>query len=424
MLKRTCILITVPILLFFSWIIHAQTHHPAHPSQHAMHGMYGPYSMTREASGTSWQPDSTPMIGFMLMPNPWMLMIDGFANFIYDDQGGPRGDDKGFSTNMFMVMGERACGPGTVGFRTMLSLENLMGKRGYPLLFQTGETADGQTHLIDRQHPHDLFMELAGTYSIAFSDKNSVFFYFGLPGEPALGPPAFMHRWSGMDNPEAPITHHWLDSTHITFGVATVGLVLNNFKLEASSFNGREPDQYRWDIETHSFRSYSFRLSYNPTVNWSLQGSYGHIVGPETLAPDVNTDRMTLSAIYNKPLCRNNNWQTTFAWGQNNNDPGHVLNALMIESAINLKHKHTFFGRYEYTQKDELFNPPDPLAEEVFNLSKLSLGYIYDFMHCGYVQAGLGALYSFYGKGEALEAYYGNNPHSYMLFARIKLVEK
>src|SRR5687768_2320289 len=132
----------------------------------------------------------------------------------------------------------------------MVSLEPAtIGKRGYPLIGQTGETADGKTHLIDRQHPHDLFMELAATYSRNISDTASVFLYVGLPGEPALGPPAFMHRTSGVDNPEAPITHHWLDSTHITFGVVTAGVVVNNWKLEASAFRGREPDQHRFDIE-------------------------------------------------------------------------------------------------------------------------------------------------------------------------------
>src|SRR5581483_9098576 len=144
-----------------------------------------------------------------------------------------------------------------------LSLDPLMGKRGYPLLLQTGETADRRTPLIDRQHPHDLFMELAGTYSVPLSEKSSMFVYFGEPGEPALGPPAFMHRFSGEDNPEAPITHHWLDSTHVTFGVATLGYVWNQFKLETSAFRGREPDQFRYDIETPKLDSYSFRASWN-----------------------------------------------------------------------------------------------------------------------------------------------------------------
>ena len=132
---------------------------------------------------------------------------------------------------------------------------------GYPLLFATGETANGRTPLINQQHPHDLFMELSGSYSYKFSDTNSAFVYFGLPGEPALGPPAFMHRFSGMDIPEAPITHHWLDSTHITYGVLTAGYVWDKVKIEASAFRGREPDQHRYNIETPGLDSVSARLS-------------------------------------------------------------------------------------------------------------------------------------------------------------------
>src|SRR6185295_18664261 len=157
------------------------------------------------------------------MIDDWMLMAHGVVNFIYDDQGGDRGGNKTFSSSMAMLMASRPLGAGTFGLRGMVSLDPLMGKSGYPLLLQTGETANGQQHLTDRQHPHDAFMELAATYSVPLSEKNSVYGYVGLPGEPALGPSAFMHRFSGMENPEAPLTHHWLDSTHITFGVATLG---------------------------------------------------------------------------------------------------------------------------------------------------------------------------------------------------------
>src|SRR5204863_8412876 len=112
-----------------------------------------------------------------------------------------------------------------LGGRVMLSVDPAtVGKSGYPLLLQTDEAVNGLP-LIDRQHPHDLFMELAATYNHPLGrDGGSVFLYAGLPGEPALGPPTFMHRFSGTEIPEAPISHHWLDSTHITFGVVTGGL--------------------------------------------------------------------------------------------------------------------------------------------------------------------------------------------------------
>ena len=160
-----------------------------------------------------------------------------------------------------------------------------MGKSGYPLLFQTGETANGVDPLIDRQHPHDLLMEAALTYSHDFSPGSSAFVYAGLPGEPALGPNAFMHRLSAMENPEAPLSHHWLDSTHITWGVVTAGYVVGGVKLEASAFNGREPDENRYDIEVRALDSYAVRASYNPSERWSLQASFGRLASPEQLEP-------------------------------------------------------------------------------------------------------------------------------------------
>src|SRR3954451_3148793 len=278
-------IITFCVILSLASVCRAQ-HDMGHMNMNMpMRGMLGPYDMSREASGTSWQPESTPMEGVHFMAGDWMLMAHGFAFAIYDHQGGDRGADKIISSNMAMLMAQRPVGNGELGIRTMFSLEPLtIGKTGYPLLFQTGETANNRTPLIDRQHPHDLFMELAATYSLNIDKNNSAFVYLGMPGEPALGPATFMHRFSGIDNPEAPITHHWLDSTHITFGVATIGYTWRDMvKLEGSIFTGREPDQSRWDIETPKMDSQSIRLSVNPTRDWSLQISYGHLNSPEQL---------------------------------------------------------------------------------------------------------------------------------------------
>src|SRR5579872_1256355 len=189
----------------------------------AMPGALGNSPMSREASGTSWQPDASPMDGIMSMDGGWMTMVHGYVNQVYNHQGGPRGATENFSNSMLMLMANRRWGQDTLGLRSMLSLDPLMGKDGYPLLLQTGETADGVHPLVDRQHAHDLFMELSASWSHALDPSDSFFLYAGLPGEPALGPPAFMHRASGMDDPAAPIAHHWLDSTHIASGVVTAG---------------------------------------------------------------------------------------------------------------------------------------------------------------------------------------------------------
>lgn len=386
-----------------------------------MNGMLGAYVMTREASGTSWQPDSSPHEGIHEMIGDWSLMVHGYANLIYDRQSGPRGGEKTFSESMLMVMGQRSLGPGTLGLRGMFSLDPAMGKSGYPELFQTGETADGTTPLIDRQHPHDLAMELAATYSIPVSQNSSVFGYMGLPGEPALGPTAFMHRFSGVDNPEAPITHHWLDSTHITYGVVTLGYIYKNFKVETSAFHGREPDQFRWNIETGALDSNSIRLSYNPTPNWSGQISYGHIESPEQLEPDIDVNRTTAS-ITNNQKWGKYNWQTTLAYGHNAPSEGEATNAFLLESALKIGQSHTVFGRYENVDKNELFDDiSDPHFGKSYKINKASLGYVYDFPSSGHYALGLGGVVSGYSIPSSLKEVYGSNPNSVMLFARIKI---
>ena len=234
---------------------HTAMGHDAPGGHAAMRGALGNYPMTREASGTAWQPDTSKHSGPMIHAGDWMLMAHGNLDLIGSWQGGPRGDDKVFVAGMLMGMAKREFANGNaLQFRAMISPDPLMGKSGYPLLLASGETADGVEHLVDRQHPHDFFMELSASYSVKLAEKASAFVYAGLPGEPAFGPPAFMHRQSISTSPEAPITHHWLDSTHITFGVVTAGLVYDRAKLEVSRFNGREPDQHRWNIETGAAR--------------------------------------------------------------------------------------------------------------------------------------------------------------------------
>jgi hypothetical protein len=408
-------------LLGFAASAAAQGHdHMSH-----MHGMdegtmsalYGPYPYTREASGTSWQPDRASHRGLHAMKGSWMFMLHGFADLIADDQGGSRGDSKAFSSNMLMGIAQRPLGPGRLGLRTMLSIEPAtIGKKGYPLLLQTGETADGRTPLIDRQHPHDLFMELAATYSIA-SGNRSLFVYAGLPGEPALGPPAFMHRFSGMAFPQAPITHHWLDSSHITFGVLTAGAVVGRAKIEASAFRGREPDQNRYGIETPKYDSHSLRLSVNPTPAWALQASYGRLKSPEQLEPDTDVDRTTVSAIH---ACDwgSGHMESTLAWGRNRNRPGPTLDAFTAESAFQFRTRHTFFARAERVEKNELFPAGDPRAGRICRVGEVSAGYRYDFWTREHLATGIGVAGTVAIVPRSIQDVYGEAPTSGLLFVR------
>ena len=385
-----------------------------------MSPMYGDYIHTRESSGTSWQPDSSPMEGWHFNSGDWSFMAHGAVYGIYDKQGGNRGAEKGYSSNMGMFMGTHPLGDGTLGFRTMVSLDPFMGKSGYPELLQTGETANGQDELVDRQHPHDLFMELALTYSLPITKESSIFLYGGLPGEPAIGPTAFMHRASGSDIPDAPITHHWLDSTHITEGVLTTGYIYKNWKAEGSLFNGREPDEDRYNIETRKLDSWSGRLTYNPADNWSTQISYAYLNSPEQIAPGVEVQRITASATYNLPIGENN-WATTFAWGRNENNPGKNLNGYLLESEFLIGETHTIFSRLENVDKDELFSDEESQAGQKFNVNRAALGYIYDFPKFDHIQFGVGGEGAAHFLSDSLESSYGETPVSFFLFVRAKL---
>jgi hypothetical protein len=295
----------------------------------------------------------------------------------------------------------------------MLSPEPFMGRRGYPLLLQTGETANGVTPLIDRQHPHDLFMELSGTYAHKFSPDDTAFVYFGYPGEPALGPPAFMHRASGEDNPAAPLTHHWLDSTHIAFGVATAGFVHDDLKLEVSRFTGREPDQNRFDFDTPQFDSTSVRLSWNPEQHWALQGSWGHLHSPEQLDPLTNEDRFTASAMYITKWGEQSSLSATFAWGLKRLSMGTNLNGLLLESEYKPSALWTAFARAEWEENNEI------VAAATAHIGELSLGGVRDFNLTDHWKFGVGALYAFDFTPRAAVPPYSGAPHGIMAFVRV-----
>jgi hypothetical protein len=404
-----------------------QHHDPADTGAHAghlEHGLFGPYPLSRDASGTAWQPDLAPHEGLHGIRGPWSWMAHAHAAVVFTDQGGPRGESELYSVNMLMGSARRALGAGTLGLRGMLSLEPAtVGAEGYPLLLQTGETADGVTPLVDRQHPHDLFMELAASYSHPVSATSSVFLYLGLPGEPALGPPAFPHRFSAFENPEAPLSHHWLDSTHILFGVVTAGWIAGPVKLEASAFRGREPDHRRWDLESPRLDSGSLRVTWNPDPRWSAQLSHGWIESPEQLAPEVDVDRTTASVIHHRRW-GSGEGQAMLAWGRNANRPGNTLDAFILEGTVRLLERHTAFGRVERLENDELLaghHDGDDHHGEVFRVGALAGGYLYDLWRREPWVVGLGGLarVSFVPRDLA-EAYGGRRPFSWGVFLRLK----
>lgn len=398
-------------------------------AEHQMLGAQGRHPMERESSGTAWQPDTSEHMGLMVHSGDWTLMGHGVLNLAYDRQGGRRGDDKVFASGMLMGMARRPVGDGTLQFRAAVSPDPLMGKRGYPLLLASGETADGVEHLVDRQHPHDFFMELSASVSQNIGPKSSVFLYAGLPGEPAFGPPAFMHREAIMDSPEAPISHHWLDSTHITFGVITAGVVHDRFKLEISRFNGREPDQHRWNIETGPLDSTAVRLSANPTRTLSLQGSWGKFKSPEQLEPGVDEKRWSASAMWADELPGGWKAAGTIAWGRKSakdhhgerfSDDAYVADAYVAEASLK-RAGWTMFARGEVTENRELLESDDGHGA-AFTVGKVSAGAVRDFKVAQNLSFGLGGLVAVNFVPEGLRNEYGgSNPLGAMGFFRLKV---
>lgn len=408
-----------------------QAHPPGHQNldmvgeghgDHAMTSPLGAWPMTRDASGTSWQPDLSEHGGVHVTRGDWSFMSHVLLNLTRDWQNGPRGDDKTFVSGMVMGSARRDFADGsTLNLRAMLSPDPFMGKDGFPLLLAAGETADGVTPLVDRQHPHELVMELSASYARRLSDKDSVFAYIGLPGEPAFGPPAFMHRMSAMDSPEAPITHHWLDSTHIVFGVATLGWVHDGFKLEASSFRGREPDEDRYDIESPELDSWSVRGSWNPSPEWSLQVSYADVTAPEQLEPDEDETKWSASAIHARRFGTEGWWSSTLAWGRKTNDHDESKDAWLLETAVSPNDRWTLFGRAERIETDELLPAVGGGHGDLHTVSKASIGAVHDWRLAENIRFGVGALYSLNRVPEALEPAYGGDPDGGMVFVRLKI---
>ena len=399
--------------------------------------MIGPVgvSMERMGSGTTWIPDAVTLPSRRRMFGNWMVMAHGFVFAQYDKQSGERGDDQFGSLNWGMLMATRDLAGGRFQARTMLSLDPLtVTNRGYPLLLQTGESYQGQP-LHDRQHPHDFWMELGALYQREINKGLAWSVYAAPSGEPALGPVAFMHRPSAMDNPGAPLTHHWQDATHVSFGVLTGGIYSRRLQLEGSVFNGREPDEKRWDFDSIKLDSYSGRVTVNPTAHWSLAAGYGYLKSPEALNPDESMHRVTASVLHGARLGGDGQLATTVIWGANSHStqPG-WSNGFLAESEAILDKRNTLFGRTELVQKtagDLVVDLPTVTRKgtvlpgfptnESFNVGTFQLGYIRELTRTHWATIGLGASETLNFVPASLEPYYGSrNPTGVFVFVRMR----
>jgi YHS domain-containing protein len=370
--------------------------------------------MTREGSGTSWQPDESPMYAVHLQRGAWTLMSHENAFVQALDDAGDRGASQAGSVNWFMEMAERSVATGHLELRGMISLEPWTVRGcGYPDLLTSGEICNGQK-IHDRQHPHDLWMEIAVKYDAPLTSATRWQVYGGPAGEPAIGPGAFPHRVSAMPDPIAPISHHWLDSTHVSFGVVTGGVYGSRWKAEGSIFNGREPDQHRTDFDFGALDSYSARVWFLPTPRVALQVSAGHLKDAEVaavggiaapLAPRVTVNRVTASLSYTR-MSATRVWASTFAWGRNS-EPGIATNAILAETNVTLEDRDTWFGRFEATGKTADDLDLVGVAGDAFTVGKLQGGYTRYLSAVRGFRPGIGFVVSLGLVPEALKNVYG-----------------
>src|SRR5580765_5862468 len=377
-------------------------------------------------SGTSAQPNSTAEPMIMRPIGNWLFMFHGTAFQNTLQQSGPRSYDKVFSTNWFMPMAQRQIGRGQLTLRTMLSLEPAtVTSRYYPLPFQQGETAFGKP-INDGQHPHDFIMELAALYDLRLGANALLSFYAAPVGDPAIGPSAYAHRASASEDPVATLGHHLQDSTHIANDVVTAGFTYKLARIEASGFHGREPDEFRWNIDSRAIDSWSTRLTVQPGQNWSAQYSFAHLTSPESLHANEDVQRMTASIMYNRPRARGS-WASTLLWGRNRTVPtGQVFNGYLAESTFQFAERNRVWGRLENVDRTTellLGKQPEPQGFDEQFLARIqayTVGYDREIPLVRGLSTALGGQVTFYGKPDFLTPIYGRHPVGVILFVRIR----
>ncbi len=372
-----------------------------------------------QASGTSMNPGATRMPMLMKSVADWRLMFMGQAFVVDTQQTGPRGGDKFYSANWFMGMAAHSFAGGALQLETMLSLDPAtITARRYPELFQTGETAFGKP-IVDGQHPHDFLMSLGVNWARSLNEHTVLELYYAPVGDPALGPVAFPHRTSASEIPQAPLGHHWQDSTHIANNAVTAALKLNIVRFEASGFYGSEPNENRWNIDFGPINSWSTRLSVFPSDRWMAQVSVGRLSRPERQTPG-DVVRSTASLHYTLPV-RAAAWASSFVWGRNHD----ILsksnsNAFLLESVLPITGRDYLTGRAELVDKNELF-ADGPLNGTAFRIGAYMLGYTRDVATFDHLIAGLGLNVTGYTLPAAIQPVYGGHPAGVNLFARFRL---
>lgn len=369
--------------------------------------------MTRIGSGTAWLPDSAPMFGVMKNAGAWMFMLHGSAFLQQTNQGGPRGDAQFGSVNWGMINAMRGVGGGRLQLRAMASADVFtVGRRGYPLLLQTGESYRGEA-LHDRQHPHDMLMEIAAVYERALTPNLGMQVYAAAAGEPALGPVAFPHRPAAAGDPFATLSHHWQDASHVSFGVATAGLYTRRVKVEGSVFNGREPDDVRTNLDYQGARldSYAGRVSFNPTTSWALSASMGWLADAEKAHPGETVRRAVGSAMWSRGRSAGGSQSVSLIIGANAKEADPWSRSVALEGLTDLRGRLQLYTRVEVVEKsgEELVLDHDgPLHDAIFRVAQLTIGGVREVSAGRFGRVGLGARATVNAVPASLESIYGS----------------
>ncbi|MBL0173218.1 MAG: hypothetical protein IPP90_21550 [Gemmatimonadaceae bacterium] len=365
--------------------------------------------MTRMGSGTSWLPDSAPMYGVMRSASSWMFMLHGAVFVQQVAQRGPRGDSQFGSTNWGMVNAMHSLAGGRLQLRAMGSVDAFtVGGQGYPLLLQSGESYRGAS-IHDRQHPHDLFMEIAAVYERALTRDVALQLYAAPAGEPALGPVAFPHRPSAAADPLATLSHHWQDATHVSFGVVTTGLYTRRVKLEGSIFNGREPDDIRTNIDWKgaALDSYSGRLTVSPSSAMALSASFGRLADAEQAHPGEAVRRAVVSALWSGARLDSGTFSVALIAGANAVAHDAWSRSVGLEGLTELGPRTQLFARAELVEKsaEELVLSHD---ETRYRVGHVSVGAMREMSLGRAGRVGIGARGTVNMVPPALEAAYGS----------------
>ena len=373
-------------------------------------------------AAASSQSPSSPDQAHGSAASGWSLGLDSVVFATFNRQGSRRGETQFVSQNWLMAMGMRRLARGTLTLSVGLSAEPVtVGAAGYSHIFQVGE-AYRNLQVTDRQHPHDLLMQLAATWRVPLGKQVSFTVAGGLVGEPALGPAVFIHRASSSENPTAPLSHHIFDSTHITHGVLMLGLDRGPLAIEGSVFRGREPDEYRYDLDLGALDSWSMRLWFRPGPEWAIQGSHGYLHEPEALEPgDQRRTNGSVSWLRQRGL---NFTAATAAVGRNARRFAKVR-ALLLELTQQWG-RTSVYSRFEALTVEteillfpQIVHRPHP-GELIDPVKQLTAGVVRDVADVRGFQVGIGGDVVFYGVPETLRFTHDARPVSYHVFMRLR----